>query len=275
MSGYTHQISAEETARIERFLYLAAVSVTAFVVLAIAAIVTIDRWLLWISPASERRFIEPYVHWAQEHLLEPADPAVQAYVSGLAEQVAMEMEIDPDLLLEIHTLEGDTVNAFTTLGGHIFVFEGLMQALDNENSLAMVIGHEIAHAVERDPLLGAGRGLLLQLILSSLSGSGMDPTTVEFGSDLMLNTYSRDQEQAADLLALAALNRRYGHVGGATQLFEVLSQDYDELQTADILSSHPNPAARIDYLEQMTNEKGWVAKPTQPYPEPIQSILWD
>ncbi len=275
MSQYVHQVTPDESARIERFLYLSAVSVVVFVLLTVAAIVTIDRWLILISPASERRFIEPYVTWANEHLLEPGEPAVQAYVSGLAKQVATEMGVDKNLVLEVRTIKGDTVNAFTTLGGYIFVFEGLLQALDNENSLAMVLGHEIAHAVNRDPLLGAGRVMLLQLMLSSVSGGGVDPSTIEFGTDLTLNTYSRDQEQAADLLALAALHRQYGHVGGATQLFEALSEYGDEPQTTDILSSHPNPQARIDYLSLMTNEKGWVEKPTQPYPAGIQEILWD
>jgi predicted Zn-dependent protease len=275
MSEYVHQITPEETAHIERFMFLSAVSVAAFVVLTIAAIVTIDRWLVLISPASERRFIEPYVTWAHQHLLDPAEPALQAYVSGLAQQVSMEMDINKNLVLEIRVVKGDAVNAFTTLGGYIFVFEGLLLALDNENSLAMVLGHEIAHAVNRDPLLGTGRGMLLQLMLSSLSGGSVDPSTIEFGSDLMLNTYSRDQEQAADLLALTALQRQYGHVGGATQLFAVLSEYGDEPQTTDILSSHPNPGARIDYLNVMTNEKGWVERTTQPYPAAIQSILWD
>jgi len=55
----------------------------------------------------------------------------------------------------------------------------------------VVLAHEIAHAKNRDPLLGAGRDILLQLLMSSLSGGGIDPSTVDAGSNLMLNTYSR------------------------------------------------------------------------------------
>ena len=185
------------------------------------------------------------------------------------------MGVNEDITLEVRTLKGDTVNAFATLGGYIFVFEGLVQALDNENSLAMVLGHEIAHARNRDPLLGAGRGMLFQLMKSSLSGGSIDSSALDIGSELMLNTYSRDQEQAADLLAIAALHGHYGHVGGATKLFEILRERGDASHTIEFLSSHPNLDARIDYLNSMAGERGWIEQPTTPYPAAVQSILWD
>ena len=275
MSDYVHEISPEESARIERFLYVAAISVVAFVLLVIAGIVTADRWLVIISPASERRFVEPYVDWADQFLFESADPELQDYVNRVAEQVAAQMDVDPAILLDIRTIEGDTVNAFTTLGGYVFVFDGLVAALDNENSLAMVLAHEIAHAVNRDPLLSTGRVMLLQLILSSVSGGSLDPGAAEFSSELMMNSYSRDQEQAADLLAMEALQDRYGHVGGATQLFDVLGEYSDEPESSDLLSSHPHSDARIEYLDALARKKGWVERATQPYPAEIQSILRD
>ena len=94
MSEYVHQISDEESEQIQRFMYVAAISIVAFVVLVIVALVTIDRWILVISPASERQFIEPYVTWAHEYVLEPADPALQEYVDGLAERIAAQMNVE-------------------------------------------------------------------------------------------------------------------------------------------------------------------------------------
>lgn len=273
MNDYVYEISQEESARIRRFVRLFAVGTAAFAFLIILAIVTANRWMLLISSESERRFIQPYVSWADERLLPKSDPELQAYVSDLARQISADMAIDADMQLDFLVLKGGTVNAFTMLGGYIFVFEGLMQELDNENSLVMVLAHEIAHAKNRDPLLGAGRGILLELLISSLSGGGIDPSTIDSGSDLMLNTYSREQEEKADRLALAALQKRYDHVGGATQLFRMLRGSGDTPETMEILSSHPNLDQRIEYIESMADENRWATKATTPYPPEIEVII--
>lgn len=273
MNDHVHRISEDESERIRRFVHLFAAVSVAFVVLVILAIVMADRWMLLISSESERRFIEPYVSWANEHFLEESNPELQVYVSNLARQLSAELNIADEMELDFRVVKGSTVNAFTMLGGYIFVFEGLITKLDNENSLAMVLAHEIAHAKNRDPLLGAGRGILLQLLMSSLSGGGIDPSTVDAGSNLMLNTYSRKQEEAADRLALTALQNRYGHVGGATQLFRMLTDSGSVPATTEFLSSHPNLKQRIEYIESMALENQWAVRPTTPYPHQIEAIL--
>jgi predicted Zn-dependent protease len=273
MSDDVYRIGEGEAARIKRFLYLLAAGTVAFALLVVVAFVTSNRWLLWISHDSERRFIAPYVSWAHQHLFKASDPALQEYVDDLARQLAHEMDLPGDLRLEVRVVKGEMINAVTTLGGHIFVFEGLIEALDNENSLAMVIAHEIAHAKKRDPLLGTGRGMLLQILISSLSGGGVEPRTAEAGSDLLLTSYSRAQEEAADLLALAALNQRYGHVGGATQLFRKLKELPQLPKTMEFLSSHPDLGRRIAYIESTAKEKGWRQQPVTPYPPKIERML--
>jgi len=273
MNDYVHQISEAESARIRRFVRGFALVAVAFVVLVILAIVFADRWMILISSASEKRFVQPYIEWADDHVLQRSDPDLQAYVDDLARRLSDGMNLDEDLQLEFRVVKGSTVNAFTMLGGNIYLFEGLISALDNENALSMALAHEIAHARHRDPLLGAGRGILLQLLLSSISGGGIDPSTIDTGSNLMLNTYSREQEEAADRVALAALQQRYGHVGGATQLFEILRISDNVPESMEILASHPQLERRIAYLDAMSFEHGWVAQPTIPYPGRIQALL--
>ena len=185
------------------------------------------------------------------------------------------MDVPADLDLTFHVIEGETVNAFTTLGGNIFVFDGLMLELDDENSLAMVLGHEIAHAVNRDPLSTMGRGILLQILITSLSGNGgIDPsTTSELGFDLMLNAYSREQEEDADELAVIALHRQYGHVGGATDLFETLNESYGDEEPPELFSSHPDTDDRIEMIRDIAKERGWGFEATNPYPDAVVEAL--
>jgi predicted Zn-dependent protease len=274
VNNYVHQVSQEESARIRRFLYLLATGTVVFVLVIAIAILTADRWLMAISPASEREFMRPYIEWAGEHFLQQADPVLQDYVVAMGQQIAADMNLPEQLELEFQVIEGDTVNAFTTLGGYVFVFEGLVREVESENSLSMVLAHEIAHAKNRDPLLATGRGVLLQIMISSLSGSGgIDPTATELGSDLMLNIYSREQEEAADRIALTAVQSRYGHVGGATRLFRLIQDSDPNPGSIELSSTHPDIDQRIDYIEGMTSKMGWSVREETPHPEEVRTAL--
>jgi predicted Zn-dependent protease len=273
MTSYVHQISEREAEKIRRFLIVLAAGTVLFVVVIILAILTADKWLTLISHESEHQFIEPYIEWTDENLLSTTDPVLQQYIETLAFEIAEEFDLDDSLQLEVRVIKGGPVNAFAMLGGYLFVFEDLISSLDNENSLAMVLAHEIAHARNRDPLLGAGRGILLQLSISTLSGGGIDPNTINLGSDLMLNTYSREQERKADRLALAALQRRYQHVGGATGLFDLLRDTNGSADTVEILSTHPDLNQRILSIEQMARDNNWPGGETTPFPAEVVAVL--
>jgi predicted Zn-dependent protease len=275
MNDYVHKIGDEESARIQRFLYVVAIGTVVSVVLVVLAFVTAQYWVRLISHESERRFISPHVDWVIEHLLDAGDPAVQAYVDRLGRELAAGMDLPADLQIDFIVIEGSTVNAFTTLGGYIFVFDGLLQELEDENSLAMVLAHEMAHAAGRDPLSGASRGILLQIMISSVSGNGGIDTSAasEIGSDIMLSVYSREQEERADRLAVTALQRQYGHVGGATQLFEALKGHYGDDEIPEILSSHPDIDDRISAITGFAREQGWRSESTMPYPPEVQVTL--
>ena len=89
----------------------------------------------------------------------------------------------------------------------------------------------------------------------------------------MLNAYSRDQEEDADRLAVRALNERYGHVGGATDLFEILNESYGGEEPPEILSSHPDTDDRIEMIREMAKERGWGFEATNPYPDEVREAL--
>ena len=260
------KIDEEERRHIERFARGAAVAVIVGVVLILIGILTVPRWITVLSHESERRFVEPYVEWIADLALDPVHPDVEAYVKGLGAEVAAQMDLPEGLELEIHVIEGGEVNAFTTLGGHIFVLEGLIERLDNENSLAMVLGHEIAHAAQRDPLTSLSRGLLLQLLLTTATGE--TSTSRDLGGQLVLTAYSRELEEEADALALDALQRLYGHAGGATGLFEEL-REVEVFAPGGILASHPDLSSRIRAIEDRCEERGWPMEETAPYPDAV------
>lgn len=270
---YVHQIDEQEFAAIGRFLRWMAVGVAAFTVAIVAAYLTADRWLMLVSPAAERRFAEPYVNFARQRLLEPADPTLQRYVESLISELSEQTQSEAVREVTVTVVGGDLVNAFATLGSHVFVFEGLIREVDNENALVMVLAHELAHVEHRHALRSTGRVLLLQLAIATITGTNVDPQGLDFGAELALTSHSRRQELAADELAVRWLQQHYGHVGGATDLFRTMQEQGLDDTTVQFLSTHPYTEDRIERIEALAREQGWSSAPTQPYPQAVRVAL--
>lgn len=190
-----------------------------------------------------------------------AGTAVEAELQSLAGRLAAHMDLPEDMRLRVHYIDSEIVNAAAWLGGHVFVFRGLIERMPDENALAMVMGHEIAHAANRDAVANLGGALLLQLALGLVLGSA--PVSLEqiaFGPNaLILLRFSRDAERRADADALAALAGLYGHTAGSGTLFEMLLEMASERggTAPELLSSHPLSENRIARLKRTAQARGW------------------
>ena len=192
---------------------------------------------------------------------------VQTYLQQLGYQL-QEHNTDP-LPVTLHYIDSEMVNAFATLGGHIFVTRGLLAILPDENSLAMVLAHEVAHVQHRDPIVALGRGLTLGLALMSITGNGDGALAQQLLGEvnlLMGLSFSRDAETTADAAALESLLQHYGHVASADQLFQYLQQHQgDEL--IEWFSTHPLHDQRIAMVEQFAAEHRSNQIDTTPLPD--------
>jgi len=190
--------------------------------------------------------------------------AVERYLNGLAQRLVAHMQLPPDMQITVHYQDTPTLNAYATLGANIVIYRGLLERLPDENALAMVMAHEIAHATLRHPARSLGRGVAVGIMLSALnSGVGRSAASgaLNTAGGLSLLKFSRDQESAADAAALSAIVSLYQHVGGAQDLFRVL-QDTDA-GTASLrvtmLSTHPLSQERIDNITNLAQTQGWAS----------------
>lgn len=189
------------------------------------------------------------------------DPKRQAYLRDLGKRVSKALDMPDDMPVTVHYVKGDLVNAFATLGGHVFVFEGLWNRLDSENAMAMLLGHEIAHVKHRDPIRSAGGYMIVSLTASVLLGNF---GWVDAATFLTAMQYSRAQESEADAAALRAVNRLYGHVNGAVGFFDVLKPLMDKAeQPPEIFASHPHVDRRIADLKALAKKEGWSGEGTK------------
>lgn len=237
-------------------------AVAVVIVVLVVALSSLAQKFLPLVPFSVERAIAERVAtplW-ESQAVAPRHSRVEMYLQALAERLVAAQPLPEGMAIEVHYADDDRVNAFATLGGHIVICRGLLEKLPDENALAMVMGHEIGHVRLRHPLLAAGRGLVVSLALATLAGAS-DGTLTTLGlnlsGDLVLRKYGREQERAADALALQGVVSLYGHAGGSTSLFRVLAAQHKGVALPAWLSSHPVTADRIAAVEQMARSAGW------------------
>lgn len=188
----------------------------------------------------------------------------QAYLQGLADRLIVGMDLPEGMAITVHVVDNDMVNAFATLGGHVVFYRGLLERLPHENALAMVMAHEIAHVKHRHPAAALGRGVMTGLLITTLTGPEAGAGADFLGSAGLLSSlsFSRDAEREADREALAAVQRLYGHVSGATALFSVLMQAQGNagFTPPEFVSTHPLTEERIQAMREYAHQQGWAQK---------------
>jgi predicted Zn-dependent protease len=191
----------------------------------------------------------------------PADAPIEGYLQELTGRLLRANPLPPDITVQVHYAGGPMVNAFATLGGHVVIYQGLLETVPDENALAMVLAHEIAHVRHRHPIASAGRGAAFgfALMLIGVDGGGMVQAAVSQGGALTMLSFSRSQETQADATALETLQRAYGHVGGADAFFRTMLQRAGAAEPPGFLSSHPLTPGRIDALAALAARNGWKA----------------
>lgn len=179
---------------------------------------------------------------------------LQEILDGLAKELPK-----GELQYKVHLVTNSLINAMALPGGNIVVFSGLIKEVKSENELAFVLAHELGHFANRDHLRGLGRRLVLLTI--SIALLGRDSSAANFLMNSLLNVemkFSQHQEKMADLWALDLLNRRYGHVSGATDFFEKMSKKEKKGRILYYFATHPYPENRVKTLEEQIREKGYL-----------------
>lgn len=161
---------------------------------------------------------------------------------------------------EFNLVQDNSANAFCMPGGKIVVYEGLLPVTQNEDALAIVLGHEIAHAVAKHSAEQLSTQLKQQTgakVLGALLGAtGVSNTTslltqtaFSLGSKLGSLKYSRDNESEADYMGLifAALAGYDPNV--AVSFWQRMASSSTNSRLA-FLSDHPSDAKRIANIQK-------------------------
>lgn len=157
-----------------------------------------------------------------------------------------------DHQFKVSLVKMEQPNAFAAPGGYIVVTTELLKSIQTENGLSMVLAHEIGHHYERHPLRGLGRGIVMALFLSVISGvdaGGFANQFLEKTAFIGQLAYSRKQETDSDNIAISLLKKHYGHANGASEFFSFIqSHELNHNEPPEFLSTHPATEQRLEYL---------------------------
>lgn len=188
-------------------------------------------------------------------------------IAAAAESFLRESGAGADVALykwEFNLIEDDkTVNAWCMPGGKVAVYTGILPITKDETGLAVVVGHEVAHAIAKH-----GNERLSQALLVQLGGIGLSAAlstqaaaTQEIFQQLYgvgtsvgyMLPYSRLQENEADRIGLVLMAKAGYDPRAAISLWQRMNAQGGG-RTVEFLSTHPAPENRIARIQSLMPE---------------------
>ncbi len=167
-----------------------------------------------------------------------------------------------DFRWRYHLVDNPKVaNAFVLPGGKVFVYSGLFRYAANEDELAVVVAHEVAHALRSHGIKGAQRqqkaGLIGALLQVGMGVAGVNQNTAQTVTQVYrqgatlgyLRPHSREQELEADSIGLMLMAKAGYDPRAALSFWNKFGRSGQRIP--EYLSTHPNPGHRIANLKRL------------------------
>jgi predicted Zn-dependent protease len=162
----------------------------------------------------------------------------------------------------------EIINAFALPGGKICVYTGLLKMIENDDELAVVLGHEIAHVVARHGgermsqlLLAQLGGMALEIALQKERHKTIEIAKIAYGAAVqfgILLPFSREHEEEADYMGLIFMAKSGYKLESALTFWEKMEKE-SKVKIPEFLSTHPSHGTRIK------NIKKWIPEIKQKY----------
>jgi len=189
-----------------------------------------------ITPEQEKKLIEMST-WSKYDI--KSDIYLQSIVNKF------ERCIDLPYKINIGYISLGQINAVALPGGTIGITQEMYSAVKNENELAFIIGHELAHFNNKDHLQGFGNGLVLSMI--SLILGEKYGELFNYSLKFTQAKFSQKIEKEADTYSLNLMQCAYGNVKYTSTLFERMN---DGDQWSYFLATHPDFDERIKTMQE-------------------------
>jgi len=156
-------------------------------------------------------------------------------------------------------------NAWCMPGGKIAFYTGMLDITKNDDGLAAVMGHEIAHAVAKHSVERASRGVLLNTgtqIIDIATGGKLSQVNQATGMNTVgllsqigiMNPFNRKQESEADYLGLIFSSLSGYDIRETVKIWERMRESNKGKEPPQFMSTHPSSTNRINKITEWINE---------------------
>ncbi len=197
------------------------------------------------------------------------DAEIEATIRTYADPVFTAAGLDV-AAMKVHLVSSDKINAFATLGMHIFLNSGLLMRADTPNQVIGVIAHETGHIADahlvriQEELRNATIEQILAMVVGAAAGvAAGDPqagaATMLLGQNIAQRNvlqYSRVQESSADQAGMKFLDDTHQSARGMLEFFQKLEGE-EMLSRANqdpYLLTHPLTRDRVDAVQQHVDQ---------------------
>ncbi len=207
---------------------------------------------------SQERPLDPNAQASQQvraiaqRLIAKVDPVETALA---AEHGMQPNHISRSFEWDVNVIPSDQANAFCLPGGKMAVYTGLFPVAQNADAMAVVMGHEIAHALLRHGAQRMAQQKLTQIGQMAGAASGMDMQQQQMVMAAMgygyLLPYARGHETQADEVGLMLAAAACYDPRAAIPLWERMEQNSGGQSQPEFSSTHPDPGTRIQNLQAL------------------------
>ena len=217
-----------------------------------------SQTLLFSAQQMDQMGAESFEQMKQQQALSKDKQRI-AYVRCVASRITAVLPVGQPKW-EVVLFESEQINAFALPGGHIGVYTGLLKVAMNQDQLATVIGHEVAHVlanhsneqVSRAQMTGVGMQLAnAALDVSGVSNRDLYMAALGLGAQVgFVLPYGREQESEADIMGVELMARAGFDPSQSIKLWQNMAKAGGS-QGPELLSTHPSHGRRIADLQQM------------------------
>ncbi|MEO8364897.1 MAG: M48 family metallopeptidase [Pseudoxanthomonas sp.] len=211
-----------------------------------------------LGDAQSQRALLPANDPTSQQIRQIAQRLVARVPQVAADLAALHQQPVPDLSSyqwDVNVIQSEEANAFCLPGGKIAVYTGLIPVAKNADAMAVVMGHEIAHALLRHGAQRMAQQKLVQMGQMAAGVAGVDQSTmsalgagVQYG---LVLPYGRSHETQADEVGLMLAAAACYNPEEAIPLWERMSDLGGGARPPEFASTHPDPANRIQHLQQL------------------------
>ncbi len=179
-------------------------------------------------------------------------------VKNIGQKIA-QVAARPDFKWEFNLVEDNQANAFCLPGGKVVVYTGILKYAKNDDQLATVISHEIAHALARhgaermsQGMIQQGVGMVGNVVLGATAPQYQNAFNQVYGLGSNLGVmlpYGRMQESEADEIGIHLMYKAGYNINEAVNFWQNMSEG--KSGNSDFFSTHPSSNTRVKDIQKV------------------------